>query len=87
MRGTRGYLAPEWIANTAISDRTDVYSFGMVLLELVRGRKNRNEHMNDSESKWSVTTGGPSNKGPECFPLVVLHMHEKRSYLDLAARG
>ncbi|KAM0886405.1 hypothetical protein ACQ4PT_029711 [Festuca glaucescens] len=43
MRGTRGYLAPEWLSNAAISDRADVYSFGMVLLELVRGRKNRGE--------------------------------------------
>lgn len=46
MRGTRVYLAPEWLATTAISDRTDVYSFGMVLRELVRGRKNKSEHMN-----------------------------------------
>ena len=37
MRGTRGYLAPEWLSNAAISDCADVYSFGMVLLELVRG--------------------------------------------------
>ncbi|KAK1631308.1 hypothetical protein QYE76_005623 [Lolium multiflorum] len=43
MRGTRGYLAPEWLSNAAISDRADVYSLGMVLLELVRGRKNRGE--------------------------------------------
>ncbi|CAM0951661.1 unnamed protein product [Alopecurus aequalis] len=43
MRGTRGYLAPEWLSNAPISDRADVYSFGMVLLELVRGRKNRGE--------------------------------------------
>lgn len=41
MRGTRGYLAPEWLTNSAISDRTDVYSYGMVLLEIIRGRKNR----------------------------------------------
>ncbi|MQL91299.1 hypothetical protein Taro_023910 [Colocasia esculenta] len=40
MRGTRGYLAPEWLTNSAISDRTDVYSYGMVLLEIVHGRKN-----------------------------------------------
>ncbi|KAG8056978.1 hypothetical protein GUJ93_ZPchr0002g26025 [Zizania palustris] len=43
MRGTRGYLAPEWLSNAAISDRADVYSFGMVLLELIHGRKNRCE--------------------------------------------
>ncbi|ERM95261.1 hypothetical protein AMTR_s00008p00036610 [Amborella trichopoda] len=40
MRGTRGYLAPEWLTTAAISEKTDVYSFGMVLLEIVRGRKN-----------------------------------------------
>ncbi|KAH7285758.1 hypothetical protein KP509_33G044300 [Ceratopteris richardii] len=40
MRGTRGYLAPEWITNSAISEKTDVYSFGMVLLEIISGRKN-----------------------------------------------
>nr|DAD24538.1 TPA_asm: hypothetical protein HUJ06_026002 [Nelumbo nucifera] len=40
MRGTRGYLAPEWLTGTAISDKTDVYSYGMVLLEIVRGRRN-----------------------------------------------
>lgn len=39
MRGTRGYLAPEWLSNMPIGERTDVYSFGMVLLELVSGRK------------------------------------------------
>ncbi|KAJ1699768.1 hypothetical protein LUZ63_008280 [Rhynchospora breviuscula] len=64
MRGTRGYLAPEWIMNAAISDRSDVYSFGMVLLELVRGRKNRGEPASvDGQSKWSTATGGSSVMG------------------------
>ncbi|KAL0407632.1 UNVERIFIED_CONTAM: G-type lectin S-receptor-like serine/threonine-protein kinase SD2-5 [Sesamum radiatum] len=40
LRGTRGYLAPEWITNYAISEKSDVYSYGMVLLELLGGRKN-----------------------------------------------
>lgn len=40
VRGTRGYLAPEWITNHAISEKSDVYSFGMVLLEIIGGRKN-----------------------------------------------
>ncbi|XWS72673.1 hypothetical protein CRYUN_Cryun02cG0060700 [Craigia yunnanensis] len=40
LRGTRGYLAPEWITNHAISEKSDVYSYGMLLLEIIGGRKN-----------------------------------------------
>ncbi|XP_050902926.1 probable receptor-like protein kinase At5g20050 [Lathyrus oleraceus] len=40
IRGTRGYMAPEWLLEKGISDKTDVYSYGMVLLEIVGGRKN-----------------------------------------------
>ncbi|XP_059658153.1 G-type lectin S-receptor-like serine/threonine-protein kinase SD2-5 [Cornus florida] len=39
LRGTRGYLAPEWITSYAISEKSDVYSYGMVLLEIIAGRK------------------------------------------------
>uniref|UniRef100_A0A2N9IXZ0 Receptor-like serine/threonine-protein kinase n=1 Tax=Fagus sylvatica TaxID=28930 RepID=A0A2N9IXZ0_FAGSY len=39
-RGTRGYVAPEWISGLAITTKADVYSFGMTLLELIRGRRN-----------------------------------------------
>ncbi|XP_031373218.1 G-type lectin S-receptor-like serine/threonine-protein kinase SD2-5 [Punica granatum] len=42
LRGTRGYLAPEWITNHAISEKSDVYSYGMVLFELISGRKSFN---------------------------------------------
>ncbi|KAJ4957988.1 hypothetical protein NE237_025099 [Protea cynaroides] len=48
LRGTRGYLAPEWITNYAISEKSDVYSFGMVLLEIIGGRKNF-DHSESSE--------------------------------------
>jgi len=40
VRGTPGYLAPEWLRYSIATKKCDVYSFGMVLLELVSGRKN-----------------------------------------------
>ncbi|XP_008787418.2 G-type lectin S-receptor-like serine/threonine-protein kinase SD2-2 [Phoenix dactylifera] len=40
MRGTRGYVAPEWISGTAITAKADVYSYGMTLLEILGGRRN-----------------------------------------------
>ncbi|KAJ3691470.1 hypothetical protein LUZ61_020634 [Rhynchospora tenuis] len=39
-RGTIGYLPPEMLVPNAISTKSDVYSYGMVLLELVGGRRN-----------------------------------------------
>ena len=35
VRGTRRYLAPEWHKNTPISVKIDVYSYGIVFLEIV----------------------------------------------------
>ena len=40
VRGTRGYLAPEWNKNTPISVKADVYSYGIVLLEIICCRRN-----------------------------------------------
>ncbi len=40
MRGTRGYMAPEWLKDVPITEKSDVFSFGIVLLELVSGRRN-----------------------------------------------
>ncbi|KAH7511674.1 hypothetical protein ACOSP7_002516 [Xanthoceras sorbifolium] len=40
IRGTRGYLAPEWISGVAITAKADVYSYGMMLFEIVSGRRN-----------------------------------------------
>ena len=43
MRGTRGYLAPEWISGLAITAKADVYSYGMMLFEIISGTRN-SEH-------------------------------------------
>ncbi|KDP33590.1 hypothetical protein JCGZ_07161 [Jatropha curcas] len=52
MRGTRGYLAPEWITNYAISEKSDVYSYGMLLLEIIGGRKNFNPTESSEKSHF-----------------------------------
>ncbi|KAG0477564.1 hypothetical protein HPP92_012283 [Vanilla planifolia] len=39
IRGTRGYIAPEWASNFPITGKIDVYSYGIVLLELISGTR------------------------------------------------
>ncbi|KAL5983365.1 hypothetical protein ACLOJK_017449 [Asimina triloba] len=39
IRGTRGYVAPEWFKRVAITTKVDVYSFGVMLLEIICGKR------------------------------------------------
>lgn len=39
IRGTKGYVAPEWFRSMPITSKVDVYSFGMLFLEIVCSRK------------------------------------------------
>ncbi|BAD45065.1 putative receptor serine/threonine kinase PR5K [Oryza sativa Japonica Group] len=49
MRGTPGYLAPEWLTSQ-ITEKADVYSFGIVVMEIISGRKN----VDTSRSEQSI---------------------------------
>ncbi|GAB4844839.1 hypothetical protein Ancab_038227 [Ancistrocladus abbreviatus] len=54
VRGTRGYLAPEWLANLPMTSKSDVYSYGMVLLEIVSGRRNFDVSAETNGKKFSL---------------------------------
>ncbi|PIN12631.1 Serine/threonine protein kinase [Handroanthus impetiginosus] len=63
VRGTRGYLAPEWAANLPITSKADVYSFGMVLLEIVSGRRNFEVSSATNNKKFSLWAYEEFEKG------------------------
>ncbi|XP_021771993.1 G-type lectin S-receptor-like serine/threonine-protein kinase LECRK3 [Chenopodium quinoa] len=39
IRGTKGYVAPEWFRNKPVTAKVDVYSFGVLLLEIICCRR------------------------------------------------
>lgn len=43
IRGSFGYLDPEYVCTSVLSDKSDVYSYGVVLLELISGQKSIHE--------------------------------------------
>lgn len=44
-----GYLSPEYAIDGKFSMKSDIFSFGVILLEIISGRKNRGFHHPDHD--------------------------------------
>ncbi|CAL1354051.1 unnamed protein product [Linum trigynum] len=67
-RGTIGYLAPEWLSGEAITAKADVYSYGMMLFELVSGR--RNSHITRTGHYFPTWVATVVNEGGNVLDLL-----------------
>ena len=45
-----GYMSPEYAFEGLFSEKSDVFSFGVLLLEIVSGRRNSSFHQDDESS-------------------------------------
>ncbi|KAG6489451.1 hypothetical protein ZIOFF_050720 [Zingiber officinale] len=57
--GTYGYMSPEYIKNGIYSVKSDIFSFGVLILEIITGKKNigfyiSTEHLNLLEHIWTL---------------------------------
>uniref|UniRef100_A0A0D9Y5C8 non-specific serine/threonine protein kinase n=1 Tax=Oryza glumipatula TaxID=40148 RepID=A0A0D9Y5C8_9ORYZ len=63
MRGTIGYLAPEWISGLPITHKADVYSYGMMLLEIISGRRNSEKIKEGRHTYFPIYAARKVNEG------------------------
>lgn len=61
--GTHGYMAPEYAMRGYLSVKTDVFSYGVLVLEIVSGRKNHDVRLGSEKADllsyaWTLYQGG-----------------------------
>ncbi|KAF7107242.1 hypothetical protein CFC21_107897 [Triticum aestivum] len=93
--GTTGYMAPELAFSTRNSIKTDVYSYGVVLLELITGKTAVDPSFPENMDivGWVPhALNGAEQIGPVCDPALLdevystVEMEEVRKVLRLALR-
>ncbi|XP_072955789.1 uncharacterized protein [Typha angustifolia] len=54
--GTYGYMSPEYVMDGIFSLKSDVFSFGVLVLEIISGKKNRTVYCSNSEHQENLLT-------------------------------
>ncbi|KAL3748220.1 hypothetical protein ACJRO7_009453 [Eucalyptus globulus] len=69
--GTLGYMAPEYVVRGQLTEKADVYSFGVLVLEILSGRKNSVFGQVSGSVLQSVWKQYKSNGLAECIDPVL----------------
>ncbi|KAG5045672.1 hypothetical protein JHK82_015059 [Glycine max] len=75
--GTLGYLAPEYAEDGIVSVGTDVYSYGIILLQLISGRQVGNSNNPEQQQQQSLRQWAePMIKNLALHELIDTHLGE-----------
>ncbi|GJN28609.1 hypothetical protein PR202_gb16813 [Eleusine coracana subsp. coracana] len=73
--GTLGYMAPEYIQNGLISMEADIFSFGVIIIEIVTGYKHRpNSEASLKHFRENVRLDGFQSYTLSVFKLLLLQL-------------
>ncbi|KAG6520785.1 hypothetical protein ZIOFF_017845 [Zingiber officinale] len=86
--GTYGYMSPEYAMNGTFSMKSDVFSFGILMLEIIYGRRNRGVHnspfhMTLLDHVWNLWKDGEALKFVDESILHLFVTSENQVRLDL----
>ncbi|KAI5064621.1 hypothetical protein GOP47_0021291 [Adiantum capillus-veneris] len=85
VRGTIGYIAPDWFFHGAANKKSDIYSLGMVMLELLAGRKvlDYSAILNSSSRSSSSNADDASTKQEWYLPSWAARKCEEGMWMEV----
>ncbi|XP_076960003.1 receptor-like cytosolic serine/threonine-protein kinase RBK2 [Bidens hawaiensis] len=82
--GTFGYLAPEYLMHGIVDEKTDVFAFGVLLLELISGRRAL-DYSQQSLVLWAKPLLRKNNVRELVDPAIVDHCNTRQLHLTVLA--
>lgn len=67
-------MSPEYAVNGKFSAKSDVFSFGVLLLEIISGQKNRSFHHPDHHHSLSGHVSIPNDFVAFLFPFIAAYL-------------